>query len=341
MYYPMVPDVPGVPGLLRLPPSVIALVSGNVDQATDIMTGVSAIARGTPLLPMSTVSAEIQSALSLVNVVNGNFTAYPSSLFDPFVMPMADITGNLTSLVNTIGSNPTGPISLISGTVDNTAELLGNVGDDLAIDAGIDDATLADGVESVTSTAFRGEPEWGIFLSSRSVVEADNVIGFDYRKDWTISDYPVEEGAFQSYDKVELPFDARVRFSCGGSLETRTAFLKSIQDIAGDLELYDVVTPTKTYQSCNITHVDYRQTAQNGVGLMVVEVYLQEIRATATATFSQTAGTDPNAAPALTKTPAPKAASAQPVKSGGTKQAQPVPPQDTMAIGTALLNTLL
>lgn len=339
MYYPMVPDVPGVPALPRIPPSVISLVSGNLDQATGVMLSVGAVARNTPLLPMSNVLGDVQNALSLVGVVNSNFSTYPSSLFDPFVYPMTDITGNLNSIIDTINSNPTGPMSAIAAPVDTTADLLDNVSGDLAADAGIDDASL-DGVESVTSTAVRGQPEWGIFKSGQSVIQADNVVGFDYRKDWTISDYPIEEGAFESYDKVELPFDARVRFSCGGSLDTRTDFLKSIQDIAGDLELYDVVTPTKTYQSCNITHVDYRQTAQNGVGLMVVEVYLQEIRDTATASFSQTASAD-NGTPTQTKTPAPKSPSAQPAKNGGTKQAQPIPPQDSTAIGTALLNTLL
>jgi hypothetical protein len=340
MYYPMVPDVPGVPSLLRIPPHVISRTGDSMDQAIGALLSISSFARNSPLSPMSNALSGVQEALSLVGIVNGNFSTYPSSLFDPFVYPMTDVTGNLNSLMATIGTNPTGPINLISGTVDNTASMLSNVSDDFFADAGIDDATLEDGVESVTSTAFRGEPQWGIFESGQSVVEADNVVGFDYRKDWTISDYPVEEGAFQSYDKVELPFDARVKFSCGGSLDTRTAFLKSIEDIAGNLTLYDVVTPTKTYQSCNITHVDYRQTAQNGVGLMVVEVYLQEIRDTATATFSQTAGTDPNSTPTTTKTPAPKSPSAQPVKSGGTKQAQPIPAQDSTAIGTALLNTL-
>lgn len=334
MYFPSVPDVPGVPAVPRIPPQIITSVLGNIDQAHGIMSQIGLQAGIAPLTPMGGFLPNVQSAQALIMGVQGNFAAYPSSLFDPYTGPVSDIASQLSGISTTMNLNPAAPLSQVGGAVDGVSGLMGNVSDDLGADSAVDAASL-DGVESVTVTAFRGQPQWGIFLSGQSQVEADNVVGFEFRKDWVISDYPVEDGAFQSYDKVETPFDARVQFSCGGSLDTRTGFLQSIETIAGDLNLYDVVTPTKTYQSCNITHYDYRQTARNGVGLMVVDVYLEQVRNTATAAFSQ-AASNSNTAPAPTKTPAPKAPSAQPQKNGGTKQAQPLSAKDQRELDIAL-----
>ena len=60
-----------------------------------------------------------------------------------------------------------------------------------------------------------------------------STIEFDFDQEWTVADYPVEQGAFQSYDKVQLPFECRVRMACGGPTSQRTAFLNSIFAIAG------------------------------------------------------------------------------------------------------------
>lgn len=131
--------------------------------------------------------------------------------------------------------------------------------------------------------------QWGLFLGGAPVIVADNVVSFDYRKQYSISDYPVEEGSFQSYDKVELPGDIRITFSTGGSVADREAFLVSCQAIVKDLNLYDAVSPEAIYPNMNVSHLDYRRTAQNGMGLMVVNLWLLEIRLQQAAALSNPA----------------------------------------------------
>lgn len=131
-------------------------------------------------------------------------------------------------------------------------------------------------------------PPWGIFLGGVSIIDADSVVTLDYRQDWTVSDYPVEQGAFETYDKVETPFDVRVRFSSGGSEANRFALLQSIADIADSITLLDIVTPEQVYPSVTIYHYDYRRTSQNGVGLIQVDVWCKEVRVTTTTQFSNT-----------------------------------------------------
>jgi len=136
-------------------------------------------------------------------------------------------------------------------------------------------------------TGFGAAP-WGIYQDGVPVVEADNVVSVDYKQDWSIADFQIEQGGFATYDKVDTPFSSRVRFSSGGSQANRQALLDSIAAIAGTLELYDVVTPEQVYPSVNIQGYDLRRSASNGVGLITIDVKLIEVRVTATAEFANT-----------------------------------------------------
>jgi hypothetical protein len=155
-------------------------------------------------------------------------------------------------------------------------------------------------------------PQWGIFRNGSAVISADTVADFEYRQDWRVADYQVEKGAFESYDKVATPFEGKIRFAAGGSLDNRKAFLDSIAAIAGDLNLYEIITPEETYSDVNIEHYDYSRRNDKGVGLIVVDIWVREIRQSATQTFTNT------------KSPTSKANN-----NGGTVQPTPATPAQT------------
>ncbi len=129
-------------------------------------------------------------------------------------------------------------------------------------------------------------PQWGVFKDAKAIAAADSVLSFEYRQDTKISDYPQEKGAFQSYNKVGTPFDVRVQLTKGGSEADRSAFLAAIEAATASLDLFDVVTPEKVYKSANLQRFDYRRTANSGVGLITVDLWLVEVRETVTAGFA-------------------------------------------------------
>lgn len=131
-------------------------------------------------------------------------------------------------------------------------------------------------------------PQWGLFLRGFPVIFADNVVSFDFRQDWGLADYPLEQGAFETYDKVQLPFMIRLVFSKGGSVFERQAFVQSVLEAQQTLDLYDALTPEAVFRSVNIMHVDIRRTATNGVGLVRADVWCQQVRVTAQQEFSST-----------------------------------------------------
>ena len=121
---------------------------------------------------------------------------------------------------------------------------------------------------------------WGIYLGFVPIVQADNVVSFEFDQQFQISDYPVEQGQFQSYNKVYRPFSTTFRFSRGGSVVARQEMLDSISAIIGGTELFNVVTPSATYTNVNLTGYRYQQAANAGLGLIQVDVMAEQVMET-------------------------------------------------------------
>lgn len=160
--------------------------------------------------------------------------------------------------------------------------------------------------------ALLGAPaKWGVFKDGVQVIMPDSFISLDDKAEWQVPQYPLEEGGFQSYNKVTLPFEDHVVMTKGGSEADRRTFLALIDQISASTDLYDIVTPEKTYSNVNITRRDMYRDAQRGVSLLTVTLFFQEIRSSASAQFTQT---NIAAAP-----------SGSPQNSIGVLQSQPIP----------------
>ncbi len=129
--------------------------------------------------------------------------------------------------------------------------------------------------------------QWGVFRASgQPVALCDSVVSFDYRNSSKLSDYPVEQGAFATYNKVANPFDVRVRMTRGGSVKDMAAFTSALNSAAGSIDLYTVLTPDRVYGLVNIEAVDYRRESSSGATLIIADLYLREVRETVTAAYS-------------------------------------------------------
>jgi hypothetical protein len=130
---------------------------------------------------------------------------------------------------------------------------------------------------------------WGIFFEGIPLPALffDNMLSFSYKQDFPISTYPVEQGGFQTYDKVRLPGEVRCRFSTGGSVAERQLFIFSIDAAMTTTQLYDIVTPEKVFLGYNFTHRDYDRTAESA-GLVIVDIWLTEVVTTSSSLFQST-----------------------------------------------------
>ncbi len=150
--------------------------------------------------------------------------------------------------------------------------------------------------------------QWGLFFFGIPVLPTNSTVSFDFKQDWIVSDYPVEAGSFMSYDKVQLPFDARLRVTSGPDEVSRIALLNLIQVLTNSssllqalstaitsltgftlpsvpLFLFDAVTPEATYTGCTISHYDYRRRSDSGLGMIVMDIWLTQVKQVASTAF--------------------------------------------------------
>ncbi|QDH17405.1 phage baseplate protein [Swingsia samuiensis] len=76
------------------------------------------------------------------------------------------------------------------------------------------------------------------------------------------------------------------RFDQG--ISVRKSFLDTLDALSKNTELYQVVTPEKTYENANITGYRFRRDSRSGITMIVAEIAIQEIRQTATAEYKNT-----------------------------------------------------
>ena len=133
-------------------------------------------------------------------------------------------------------------------------------------------------------------PQWGIFDGNNTqVVIPDSVIQFEVTGESRIEKYPTEQGGFQSYNKVTVPYEIHLTMTKGGSIADRTAFIQALVAAKTSLNLYSVVTPEYTFLNANVVHNDIDRRADNGANLITATTWLEEVRITATATYTNTA----------------------------------------------------
>jgi len=139
--------------------------------------------------------------------------------------------------------------------------------------------------------AFAPKP-WGIFTAQgQPALDGDSVTGVELKRDMQIPSYPVEQGGFASFNKVQIPYDARITYTVGGSDARRGAFLQAVEQMLQSLTLYTVTMPDFFYAAANVVHYDFARRGgepqgAHGIGLLTVNIWLEEVRSVATSALT-------------------------------------------------------
>ena len=127
----------------------------------------------------------------------------------------------------------------------------------------------------------KAAPVWGVFDSSGAqVIAPDSIMSFNQRSEWRVSDYPVQNGAFASYDKVIVPTEILFRMVKGGSLQDRQTFMADCEFVAAALTLYTIITPEQTYQNMNPIRFEVNRVEVKGAFFIEAEMYFRQINQT-------------------------------------------------------------
>lgn len=130
---------------------------------------------------------------------------------------------------------------------------------------------------------------WGVYLpTGKAAITPDSFIDLDYVNSSRISSYPVEEGSFSSYNKVQNPRDLRVTLAKAGTQADMSDFANALESMEASLDLYTVVTPNRSYTKMNVERCDYRRELRHGAGIIIASLHFVEIRQ-ASAAYSSAA----------------------------------------------------
>jgi hypothetical protein len=176
-------------------------------------------------------------------------------------------------------------------------------------------------VDSLLDLVFPRALQWGIFdQNGNPIVVGDAVVSVDFRGEFDVPDYPVEQGGFASYNKVAHPKDIRVTVAADGTTISPAQMLQAVDASVASTALFSVGTPDAIYASMSLTHYDYRRTSQNGAQMITVDVWATEIRMTATITSGSNAQTPSGMSPV----------------SNGTVQPQPPTASQSSSLGARI-----
>jgi hypothetical protein len=168
---------------------------------------------------------------------------------------------------------------------------------------------------------------WGVYAAGTNtkVLFPDSIMSIDYQTESRVSTYLQEKGAFASYNKVVVPFEAHVRMTKtrlnkrqptnptnndDQSPDDIGDFLDKCEAAKASLDLYDVITPDSHYLSVTITRLSIKRDEKNGAAMVTVDMGFEQVRVAKAATgFANTAavsGADPVNNGSVQAAPAPK-----------------------------------
>lgn len=128
---------------------------------------------------------------------------------------------------------------------------------------------------------------WGLFNTlGDPITDFDTILSVDMRDSCRVSNYPVENGSFKSYNKVENPYDARIVMTRGGTEAQRIEFINDLKFAKKSLQLLTIVTPEATYENATIEAFDYTRETTNGAGMIKAILTIVEVRQIAAAQYS-------------------------------------------------------
>lgn len=269
--YPDVPVSPGVPAVKRYPAYVGNVVAG--------INGVSAVI--TPLV-------------SSVAPISGVASSYLTTTLGRLDQAKAGIDAlqRISSQSAIFSING----ALSSATAANSVVASIDPGLGLQIGAAIKTINaLKSAIQSMRAVQKKAAAMkvvrniWGIYDSEgNKVINPDTVSFVGYRNDHRISDFPIEQGGFTSYNKVRLPNTVAIRIVKGGSQADRINFLAELVAFREDTKLYTILTPEAKMTNMNLVTNSFDRSLDSGAAMIVLDLVFQEIRQAGPATYSNT-----------------------------------------------------
>ncbi len=144
-------------------------------------------------------------------------------------------------------------------------------------------------------------PRWGIIDAKYNFqIDADSFVSMTFDHDMQVSDFPVEQGSFESYNKVHKPYSGTVSLAKGGNESDRTHFLIQLKNALASLMSLYILVPEGTAGPVTLTSYSYERAAHKGATLLIAHIRFEQIRISPPVAYGAPTTTVPASAKTLT-----------------------------------------
>lgn len=133
--------------------------------------------------------------------------------------------------------------------------------------------------DSATTPTAATVPEWGVFdAAGKPAFVVDTYMQIKPNDDVKVSTFPVEKGAFGSFNKVNIPNDVELVVSLGNDQAAMTELLSVLKTMINSTDLFTIVTPNESFLNMSLEKKNYSRTSKNGVSRLEVHLKFIEVR---------------------------------------------------------------
>lgn len=125
----------------------------------------------------------------------------------------------------------------------------------------------------------RGDAPWGVWLhGTNNKMVVDSVLEVEISEESHVMDYRIQTGSFSTYNKVQMPYEVKIRLIRCGNTTENNAFLNWIQNSTREVLTYDIQVPERKYNNCTLISYSIERKKENGVNVIVCDCVFREVR---------------------------------------------------------------
>ena len=117
-----------------------------------------------------------------------------------------------------------------------------------------------------------------IVRGAKAEVSFSSMQEFSAEKSSQLPDEPIEKGSFATYNRVIEPRSITCQLAVEGSASKLQNIVDRLTTLSENDEKVTLTTPEQSYPNMMLESFDYQRDAQNGRGVLYVELRFKEIR---------------------------------------------------------------
>ena len=120
---------------------------------------------------------------------------------------------------------------------------------------------------------------YGIYdpVTGEPVLDYDSFVNCHIEGKMVVSDFPVEQGGFATYNKVNKPMTLKVRIAVAEGGDRRHKLLLALDKLMKSTQLMNVVAKDATYLNQTLEDYSYLRDVKNGTGILI-DLKFTEVR---------------------------------------------------------------